>query len=140
MSDPAKDLEILQPDVTLEIQGETVTVREFTFLEGIQLVDTVKPVVEDLAAYMLGGVDLDDEVSLGILSEIMARRTGEMLKLMSQATGKSEDWITALPDADGQLLLLTFWQVNSHFFVRRLVMRTIAHQPETSASEKSSQH
>jgi hypothetical protein len=40
---------------------------------------------------------------------------------MSLSTGLDADTIAALPDSDGQTLLMAFWGANLHFFVTRLV-------------------
>ncbi|MCO1815073.1 hypothetical protein FA451_32090, partial [Pseudomonas aeruginosa] len=41
-------------------------------------------------------------------------------ELLAISCGQSVDWVGALPADDGEALVLTWWTVNSGFFVRRL--------------------
>ncbi len=130
----SRDLEILHPERELEINGETVTVREFGFVEGARLGALAKPVIDELADLMN---DPEGDIDLGALGEIMARHSDAMVQLMARAVDREPAWVESLSDADGQRLLLTFWQVNSDFFMRRLVMQAVSRQslmPDSAAS------
>jgi len=47
-------------------------------------------------------------------------------RLLAMATGKPGSWGEGLSDADGLTRLMTWWQVNRNFFVRRLMMAMAA--------------
>ena len=55
------------------------------------------------------------------IEQIFIRNIDALITLLSMVTGKEEGWIKALNDREGQLLVMTFWTVNSGFFTRRLV-------------------
>ncbi len=62
---------------------------------------------------------------------------------MTISTGRPVEWIESLSDRDGQTLSMTFWRVNSGFFMRRLVFggalaKTLQHLVNPSPSAPSS--
>lgn len=122
MTDPIEELDIIQPDIELEINGETVTVKEFTFFQGLRLGVVAKPLLDDLAEK----VEVNNDFTLQILGEVFADHSSIVSELIAQSTGETCDWVELLSDAVGQHLLMTFWQVNSNFFVSRLLTRKMA--------------
>jgi len=132
-----QDLEILHPERELEIAGETVLVREFGFIEAARLSALAKPVIDDLSGLM---TDPEAEIGLGVLDDILTRHTDIMVRLLARAVDRDPAWIESLSDADGQRLMLTFWEVNSGFFMRRLVMQAVARQPLSVDSARSTPH
>jgi len=136
---PAEEAEIIDPDIDIEIGGETVTVREIGFLEGLRLAATARPLLDDLAEQYEG----DAEVGLDRLSETFGRHPEILLDLLTASCGLPRERIEQLGDRDGQLLLMTFWRVNSAFFVQRLLARRLAAEmpdPDYSAPPASSAH
>lgn len=129
------DVEILDPDVEVTIAGELVTVHEFSFLQGLKLSAQVRPLLDDLEKRLTDQAGL----SLDLLADLFADHADLVTQLMAASCGKAVDWVSALNDADGQLLLMTFWQVNSGFFVNRLLIRRMAAvQADKPASPESS--
>lgn len=112
----ASDADILFPDETLEIAGQTIEVREFRYLEGLRAIALARPLLEDLAKTLEEG-DLDALALEGLLGE----HSAAWISLMSISTGQPREWIEGLRNREGQRLSMTFWQVNSGFFMRRLV-------------------
>ena len=123
------DLEVLHPEREVRIDGQTVTVREFGFLEGLRLRERIAPLLDDLGELLRNH---GDAVGIDDLEAIVARHDALWVDLMARATGLDAGRIRSLGDRDGQMLLLAFWEVNSGFFVRRLVTRglTVDRQPE----------
>lgn len=142
-SDDTNDLDVLLPDRDIEIGGEQVTVREFSFVQGLKAEPLVRPMVADLQA--LFAEDADEVVEFSRLAEVFGRHAEAFLGLIALSCGRPSDWLERLSDGDGQLLAMTFWTVNSRFFTRRLVTRalTAAHRAAASsaaASAPSSPH
>jgi hypothetical protein len=127
--DYAEELEILLPDREAELaSGERVQVKELTFLQGLKAARRAGPLLEDLAQLFereLGAEDAGEDEGLGLadLGAVFAGHEDVLLELLAMSTGRSTEWLAALGDADGQAVLMTFWAVNSDFFVRRLVAR-----------------
>ena len=139
--DSARDAEILFPDETLEIAGETIKVREFRYLEGLRAIALARPLLQGLAELLEQG-----ELDALALDGLIAEHFTAWIALMAISTGKDEAWIEGLRDRDGQTLSMTFWRVNSGFFMRRLVfggalaraMRQMVNPPSQSPSANSS--
>lgn len=126
--DLSKELEILHPDREIEIGGEQITVREYSWAESIDLGRIAAPILEDLSR-LFG----DDDPSLEGLQAVLEGHKDALFRLIAAAIDRPVDWIARLSDADGLLLLHSFWRVNSGFFVRRLVMRRASRPAVESA-------
>lgn len=117
------ELEIMLPDVTLTLAGESVTVAEYSFVQGMQVQAMAKPLLDGMAKIFLDNLDSADQPAdqiLNRLGELFGQHPDLMVRLLSMSVGKSEPWIDRLSDGDGQTLLLTWWVVNKDFFARRL--------------------
>jgi hypothetical protein len=113
-------LAILHPDRQLVIGDppREVTVREFRFIEGMRVHVIAKPIVEDLLR-MFG----THELGVHQITDLFVRHEPEFMSMLCASTGLDDKFIRSLNDVDGELLLLTFWQVNLLFFLRRLLAR-----------------
>lgn len=113
-----REAEILFPEREVAVAGETVTVREFGFRQALRLSARAKPLVEALhdALPTDGG-----EIDMLALESAFAAHEDITAALMAEATGRPVEWIDALGDRDGRQLLLTFWSVNRHFFLNRMM-------------------
>lgn len=120
-NDGRDDLDILHPDRVIRIGGAEVTVREYGFLQGLRIQASAMPIVESLAQ-AAAKPDLQERM----VQDLLAGHADELVVLLAESTGLSREAIAALDDADGQLLMLTWWAVNAGFFVRRVAMRTLA--------------
>lgn len=117
----ADDLAILQPDGRLTIAGEEITVREYRFFEGLRLQAEEKPFFDDLYALLAGGVTPTFDGVLQIISE----HSTSVISMVALSCDRTFEWVEGLGEADGDALLLTWWQVNSAFFIRRVMRRAL---------------
>ncbi|QDR42585.1 DUF6631 family protein, partial [Pseudomonas aeruginosa] len=62
----------------------------------------------------------DGPESINVIFDALARHADALRELLAISCGQSVDWWGALPRDDGEALVLTWWTVNSGFFVRRL--------------------
>ncbi|WP_394540180.1 hypothetical protein PRJ39_06320 [Lysobacter enzymogenes] len=113
---PADDLTILEPNRTLPIGGRSVTVREIGFFESLRLHAEIAALVADLVEQTQDG-----KVDLGRLHQVCAAHPSATIALLAQACDQPAEWVHALPGAQGDLLLLTFWAVNADFFLQRVL-------------------
>lgn len=116
----ANDLDVLQPDREITIDGRLVTVREYRFWEGLKMRAAAKPFFDGLYA-------LFDQASVAPSFDDVADLLGEhqdaVVSMVAQATGCEPAWIRELDDQDGDALMLTWWMVNAGFFIRRVMRR-----------------
>lgn len=122
----ADDLDTLLPNRTLTLAGETVTVREYGFAEGLRLQRVAGPVVAALATSAVSGDD-----GMGTVMDVLAEHGERVFDLVAQSIDKPNEFLHGLSDADGQLLLLTWWGVNGGFFVRRVQMKLAVQRAQT---------
>lgn len=130
-SSGADDLQILQPDRQIEIAGETVTVREYRFVEGLELLARAQDFLRELYGLFRTG-----EVSPSVddIGALLGRYSEITVDMIAQATGKPKEWVRSLRPADGDLLMVTWWTVNSGFFIQR-VMRQAMQERLASRSD-----
>ena len=113
---PANDLTILEPNRTLPIGDRSVTVREIGFFESLRLHAEIAALVADLVEQTEDG-----NVDLSRLHRVCAAHPSATIALLAQACDQPAEWVHALPGAQGDLLLLTFWAVNADFFLQRVL-------------------
>lgn len=115
--DGADDLEVISPDVELELGGRKVTVREYRFRSGFHAVAKAKPLIDDLEKFVADGDAADAGVQDYV--ELLAKHDALVLDLMLDSVdGADADFIDGLSKADGDALLLTWWGVCGRFFVQ----------------------
>ncbi len=128
--------EILFPDIDLELDGHPVKISEYRFIDGMKVNVLARLMLVDLAAlFSTAGAD-HDAISMPALNAIFGQHAEVVLELIALSTGENPLWIADLSDDDGQLLLMTWWRVNSAFFTRRLVADMVARR-ETEALQKT---
>ena len=132
LDDAATDVEVIHPERVIQIKGEDITVDEFGFLQGLSAGPLARPLLDDMAICF---EEKGDDIAMEEISELFGLHREILIHLMSMVTGKSRDWIMALNDKDGMTLMMTFWQVNSGFFVRRLLTRKLAARQHTQAPQ-----
>lgn len=114
--DPTSDAEILFPDEFVTIEGDAVLVREFRYLEGLRAIALARPLLNGLAELLEGG-----EIDALALDGLIAEHYTAWIELISISTDQPAAWIEGLSSREGQALSMTFWRVNSRFFMERLV-------------------
>ncbi len=137
------ELEILMPDQTLTLgTGDTVTVHEYRFMEGLQVDALAGAMIKRLQDLFLAAEDAPHTFRLQDLAAVFGEQPKIMAALIALACSRDQSWVESLSDQDGQLLMLTWWNVNRSFFVRRLVTelgaRRALHQAGAASSPDSS--
>lgn len=117
---PADDasLEVLLPDRRLMVGERELIVRELRFEEQLHHNHLLVPIATALAA--LTQQTLEGADSINAVYDVLAANADALRELMALSCGQPQEWIAQLAPADGEALLLTWWTVNSGFFVRRL--------------------
>jgi len=137
MSDPAP---YLDPDETVRVGGEEVTVRAFRFAEGLKATPIARPFIADLRAIAAGASEGEDdpESPPEAILDLIATHAEVMTELVAISTGKPADWVRALPDAEGMGLVMQFWAVNRGFFMTRLLLAGAMAKEKPQAPQPSS--
>lgn len=128
------DLSILAPDRTITIGGRAVTVREYRFLEGMNLHAIAEPIVAQLAALAEQGDALPPEQ----LDAAIAQHPEAVARMIAIACDQPMDWVINLPVSQSDQLFATWWAVNNGFFVRRVQQRVLLRRAQALAGRASS--
>lgn len=111
------DLEILFPDRSVTIAGRSITVREYSFIEGQRLLYLAEPFIRELASTLTG-----DTPSYSDIQFIAARHVDNILKLVAISVDQPEEWVRGLSATDGDTLNNIWWAVNGTFYLRSAVI------------------
>lgn len=130
------DLATLCPEITATLAGRSVTVREYTFAQGLRLGRLISPIVESMAAAAVSGELFDPAASRSVFED----HADAVFMLEAEACGQDVAWVTALGDDDGAKLQLMWWTVNRHFFGRRVRQAVIAMELRQLPGEASTSH
>ncbi|WKE65074.1 hypothetical protein PVT67_15635 [Gallaecimonas kandeliae] len=111
-----QDLETLFPDAEIAIAGRDITVREYSFVQGLRLRASIQPLLAGLAKLTAK----PENTPIDAILDLMAEHHDQVLDLIAASAGVERAWIEQLGDADGQALAFTWWRVCGPFFVRQL--------------------
>jgi len=120
----AEDLTVMFPDSSVEIAGETIIVSEYPFLQWLELKPLHTDFLNELAelvGYSDGGVEIDD------LMEFFEDRFKHVQALIAASIDRPLEFFSSLKSSEVEVLTLTWWNVNKHFFLRS-VHRTLRKQ------------
>ncbi len=110
----AEDLNILFPDQTLFLGNEQVTITEYPFMTWLVLKSTCADVISVFADFM----QREKDIEIDELFECFENNFQTMQKLFTESIHKPVEFLEKLSDDEMQLLMLTWWSVNKHFFLR----------------------
>jgi hypothetical protein len=127
------DLVVLHPEQTVTINGQEITVREYGFIEGLKLRPLMKPLHDRLYEITQSG----QRIELESILDVVADNPGELTQLIATSAGVNVSWINSLNDADGTLLMMTWWGVCGPFFVRKLSDRLMTAQLQRQAERNA---
>lgn len=121
------DLAILHPERSLTLAGREITVREYGHIEGLRLLAWAKPFTDGLYATIACG---SQAPNVATMAALLATHADLVRDMAAQAADVEPQWVEILNDVDGDLLIMTWWQVNAGFFIRRLLARAAAEKLE----------
>lgn len=111
------EADILFPERDLVINGKTITVREFTYLQSLQAASEAKSFIAALSDLVN---DETTMIDLAALDGVANDHSDCWIALLAKASSKDADWVAGLNDADGNLLAMAFWEINGPFLWRRV--------------------
>lgn len=130
-ADAASDLAVLHPERELVLAGERVVVREYGNVEWLRMLPRAEPLVASIAKALARDTAPTYEQALRVIAE----HIDALLPLIAQAADRPVEWIDTLAPDAVELLLMTWWGVNAHFFVARAINRLAVAQGEKRALE-----
>ena len=107
------DLQTIFPGKDIQISGQTVTVKPFTFGQ----LPKVMKLINKLSAVQTGSGNIDTNMLLGLLAE----GSDDLVDLIASSSGLSAQTINLLQPDEGIELLAAFLEVNGDFFVQKVL-------------------
>lgn len=124
------DLKTLFPSEVVTVTGEPLTVHPFYFGQLSRVVKFCKPIAEALlsSGIMTITTNADNTANITLnsdfvpkLFQIMDDGAEPLLCLVALAVGKPREWLDKIPLDEGILLTQKLWDMNSDFFVKRVM-------------------
>ena len=112
----ADDALVLLGKTVAIVDGQEVTVREYSFIETLQLRPLYAPLLADLRDVMQ-----QELPTIEVIQDILASHAEETVQLMAISAGVEAEWISALNPREGVHLQETWWSVNGPFFMRSAI-------------------
>ena len=124
------------PDRTQAIAGRTITMREYTFQEGLDHAVEMRPLVEDLL--LVFRTTSPAPPVFAQVEVVLEEHPALVRRLIALAADVDEAWVASLDDIEGDLLLWLWWTVAAPFFYRRVLKSAAREKQRPSAGTASS--
>ncbi|MGE4459101.1 MAG: DUF6631 family protein [Stenotrophomonas sp.] len=111
---PAAGTPVLNPDISLSINGERVTVREYSFFEAMDVVYADRGFLDDCVVILAApGQDPWEAVRA-----LVGRHRTFLVSAIATSCDREIAWVIGLPPKEQDRLFSTWWAVNGHFFLQ----------------------
>jgi hypothetical protein len=139
-SQAAAELDILHPERTIRLRKRLLTLREYGYIEGLNL----QPGIRGLLADLYGLFDRASAPPAALqVREVFTKHAVALQWLMAQsftpypddpaeleaftaAVAKNAAFVAKLDDIEGDALMAAWWGANAGFFIRRFRERRLA--------------
>lgn len=132
----AEDLTVMFPDSSITIAGEAIVVTEYPFLQWLELKPLHAEFLDEFAE-LVGqsdqGIDVDE------LMEFFEDQFQHVQALIAASIDRPLEFFSSLKSSEVEVLTLTWWNVNKHFFLRsvhRKLRKQNKAQPDGLTSSK----
>ena len=130
-----EELQQLVAEETVEIKGQRLSVREFTFRQGLEAAPVARPIIQALQELVTAE---GEEADAFEIADLMAAHPDAWFQLVARACDCDPEWVAGLPETEGMHLSLVFWRLNAAFFMRRVVTGAMRKAGEATAGEPAS--
>jgi len=118
MDTEQNDLAILFPERTLTVGGKTLTIREYSFKESLQLNDRLQPLINAISGLIEG----ESMPELAQVIAVLAKEHDRLIELVAIAANCEQSFIENLNQQEGQQLLVLWWSINAPFLIGSAVL------------------
>jgi len=128
------DLDILHSERYLTLSHRDLIVREYSFVEGLQLRALAKPFADALRDAIAEG----ETFAFERIEALIGDHYDVVLQLVAISADVDRDFINGLNDNDGNLLLMAWWGACGPFFLRQCLRQLQMAQQELAAVQLAS--
>ena len=111
------DIQTIFPGKDIQISGQTVTVKPFTFGQ----LPKVMKLMNKLSAPLQQAQARGESIDTSMLLDLLAEGSEDLISLISSSSGLSTQTINLLQPDEGIELLAAFLEVNGNFFVQKVL-------------------
>lgn len=125
------DLAVLFPEVDVKAKGVDMKIRPFGFGQLARVARYVRPIAKALMDSGLLTIVREEGSDISTISlesdfipklfQVLDEAAEPVMALVAFACGKERTWLDDLPPDEGILLTQKIWEVNSDFFVKRVL-------------------
>lgn len=126
----AQELSILFPNQSLLIGGKTVKIKEYAFVEWLNLRQTYAPFIAKFTELMIAS----DDVLVDDVLEFFEDEFAELKGLILASIDESAEFLDGLSLTEMESLMLGWWQVNKHFFMKSVVRAVRKNQTKSQSA------
>lgn len=113
-TDGKDDLAIMfPPEFYVMVGNEKVVLREYGFIEEMELRPHSQPFINDLMV-LIGGA----EVTIAAVDSLVVKHIQSVQVMIAASADKPVEWLRGLSKADGAKVYSAWWAANGPFFVR----------------------
>lgn len=112
-----QELTILFPNQSLLIGGKTVKIKEYPFVEWLGLRQTYAPFIAKFTTLMTA----NDDVLVDDVLEFFENEFADLKGLLLASIDEPAEFLDSLTLTEMESLMLGWWQVNKHFFMKSVV-------------------
>lgn len=113
----AQELDILFPNQSLLIGDKTIKIKEYAFVEWLGLRQTYAPFIAKFTTLMTANDDVLVDDVLAFFEDEFADLKGLLLASIDEPA----EFLDSLTLTEMESLMLGWWQVNKHFFMKSVV-------------------
>lgn len=113
----AAQLAAIKPDITVTVAGREVTVREYGFFEGLEVVARADGFIAALV-----DVCRDGDFRYEAIRPLFGKHADAVIAIAAQSAGVEPEWVRGLGRDDAETLLSVWFSVNAGFFVHEAVV------------------
>lgn len=128
----AQDLNVLFPNHQIFVSGKQLTVREYSFVEWLQLRQQYAPFISKFTTLMTDNNDVLVDDVLEFFEDEFTDAQG----LIAMSIQQPIEFLHDVSASEMESLMLMWWQVNKHFFMKSVV-RTMRKNAKTATTPQS---
>lgn len=115
---PDDSLEAMNPNRTLAVGDREVTVREYTFWEGMEVAHGLQPMIDAMAELYQ-----PNQWTYARLRRVLGAHHQQVIPAIALSIGQDEAWIRGLDGVQSEILLSAWFKVHMGFFVGEVMMQ-----------------
>lgn len=100
------------PEISVTVNGEKIVLREYSWVEELELRRYSQAFITDLVA-LIGGSDL----TIAAIESLVSKHIQAVQQLIAASADRTVEWVRKLSKEDGRAVYSAWWAANGPFIV-----------------------